>query len=140
MESEMLTLVNPKVLDVNDIDQAIEAIPFIRVHNAFGIHASPDMRKTEEACANLDHTHKPRFFPGLEGEVQSPEDVEIGVDGPLVHSQQLGCFCRIDIDVKTRGIFFDPEGTDFSMFQYCSGISEIFFCSRVFKKKNVHRI
>jgi hypothetical protein len=38
----MLALLDPERLGVPDIDQAIVAFPSIRVHDAFGIHASPD--------------------------------------------------------------------------------------------------
>ena len=42
VESEMLALVDPEMLVVTDVDQAIAAFPPIRVYNAFGILASPD--------------------------------------------------------------------------------------------------
>ena len=42
VECEMLALVDPEMLVVTDVDQAIVAFPSIRVHDAFGIHTSPD--------------------------------------------------------------------------------------------------
>lgn len=42
LECEILALVDPEILVVTDVDQAIGAFPYIRVHDAFGIHTSPD--------------------------------------------------------------------------------------------------
>ncbi len=42
VECEMLALVDPEMLVVTDVNQALVAFPSIRVHDAFGIHTSPE--------------------------------------------------------------------------------------------------
>lgn len=42
VECEMLALLDPEMLVVPDVDQAVGDFPPIRVHDTLGIHASPD--------------------------------------------------------------------------------------------------